>query len=145
MAQSLESGCQNNLQMCLCRNILTTQFVDAASVVVKTPVTVFRYSRDGDHLICLKTCRPESSIGGIDPSHSLSGSRCPTHPPWGIGIRLFRKGSFTSTVGPWPAGRVGLLLTSLFPLRSRHPCIRWHPWMVSFTSAPFSWCLRFCP
>jgi hypothetical protein len=53
MAQSLESGCQNNLQMCLCRKTLTIKFVDAASVFVKTPVTVFRYSRDGDHLIRL--------------------------------------------------------------------------------------------
>ncbi len=40
---------------------------------------------------------PPSRGGGggmvrADPSHSLSGTHCPTHPPWGVGIRLVRKG-----------------------------------------------------
>ncbi len=51
---------------------------------------------------------------GTDPGHSLSGSRCPTHPPWGVGILLVRK-----SLSRQPQVRdlrdvVGLLLTSLF-------------------------------
>jgi hypothetical protein len=48
-----------------------------------------------------KPCCPSPPLlaqgggGGMvrtDPSHSLSGTRCPTHPPWGVGIRLVQKG-----------------------------------------------------
>ncbi len=44
--------------------------------------------------------RGGGGVVGTDPSHSLSLYRCPTHPPWGIGIRLVRKGSVTSAAGP---------------------------------------------
>ncbi len=45
---------------------------------------------------------------GTDPGHSLSGSRCPTHPPWGVGI-LSRQPQVRDL-----RDVVGLLLTLLF-------------------------------
>ena len=64
--------------------------------------------------------------------HSIGEARCPTHPPWGVGIRLVRGG--VCRVSRW--SRTGGTLPTCFRLRSfllrsRQPCIRRHQIMAA--------------
>ncbi len=81
-----------------------------------------------------------------DPCHSLSGTCCTTHPPWGVGIRLVRKGlSRQPQVRDLRYGVDLLSDFALFLFAHWHPCIWWHPGMVARLAHHCADPIRFVP